>query len=68
VIDDTPDATAVVPGTDDAKMVYDPNNIRLDRGNGADDVRHRFIPSSVWDLNYAQGIHNRVLKTLAEGW
>jgi hypothetical protein len=68
VIDDTPDATAVVPGTDDAKMAYDPNNIRLDRGNGADDVRNRFILSGVWDLNYAQGIHNRALKTLAEGW
>jgi len=68
VIDDTPDATAVVPGTDDAKMAYDPNNIRLDRGNGSNDVRHRFILSGVWELNYAQGIHNRVLKTLAEGW
>jgi hypothetical protein len=68
VIDDTPDATAVVPGTDDAKMAYDPNNIRLDRGNGNNDVRHRFILSGVWDLNYAQGIQNRVLKTLAEGW
>lgn len=68
VIDDTPDATAVVPGTDDAKLVYDPNNIRLDRGNGNDDVRHRFILSGVWELNYTQGIQNRVLKTLAEGW
>jgi outer membrane receptor protein involved in Fe transport len=68
VIDDTPDATAVVPGTDDAKLVYDPNNVRLDRGNGSNDVRHRFIFSGVWDLNYTQGIQNSVLKALAEGW
>jgi outer membrane receptor protein involved in Fe transport len=68
VIDDNPDATAVVPGTDDAKMAYDPNNVALDRGNGNSDVRHRFILSGVWDLNYAQGIQNRVLRTLAEGW
>ena len=68
VIDDTPDATAVVPVTDDAKLVYDPNNVRLDRGNGNNDVRHRFILSGVWDLNYGQGIQSHILKTLAEGW
>ncbi len=68
VIDDNPDATAVVPGTDDGKMAYDPNNVALDRANGNNDVRHRFVLSGVWELNYAQGIQNRVLKTLAEGW
>ena len=68
VIDDNPDATAVVPVTDDFKLIYDPNNPRLDRGNGNNDVRHRFILNGVWDLNYAQGIQNRVLKGLAEGW
>jgi hypothetical protein len=68
VIDDTPDATAVVPGTDDGKMAYDPNHVALDRGNGSNDVRHRFILSGVWELNYTQGIHNGVLKALAEGW
>jgi hypothetical protein len=68
VIDNTPDATAVVPVTDDAKLAYDPNNIGLDRSNGNNDVRHRFILSGVWELNYAQGIQSRVLKTLAEGW
>jgi hypothetical protein len=68
VIDNNPDATAVVPGTDDAKLIYDPNNIALDRGNGNNDVRHRFILSGVWELNYTQGIRSRFLKTLAEGW
>ena len=68
VIDDVPDATAVVPVTDDAKLVSDPNRVALDRATGNDDVRHRFILSGIWDLNYAQGIENRVLKTLTEGW
>lgn len=69
VIDDNPDATAVVPGTDDGKLVYDPNNIGLDRGTGSSDVRHRFILSGVWELNnYAKGIQNHFAKTLAEGW
>lgn len=68
VIDNVPDATAVVPVTDDAKLVYDPNNIALDRATGNDDVRHRFILSGIWDLNYSQGIQNRVLKFLTEGW
>ena len=68
VIDNVPDATAVVPVTDDAKLVYDPNNIGLDRASGNDDVRHRFVLSGIWDLNYTQGVQNRVLKVLAEGW
>jgi outer membrane receptor protein involved in Fe transport len=68
VIDNAPDATAVVPVTDDGKLVFDPNHIALDRSTGNDDVRHRFVFSGIWDLNYAQGIQNSVLKTLAEGW
>lgn len=68
VIDDNPDATAVVPGTDDGKLAYDPNNTALDRGTGNNDVRHRFILSGIWDLNYAKGIQNPVLKVLADGW
>src|SRR6266700_883889 len=68
VIDDVPDATAVVPGTDDGKLAYDPNNLGLDRANGSNDVRHRFILNSIWDLNYTKGIGNRFVKTLAEGW
>jgi hypothetical protein len=68
VIDDAPDATAVVPNTDDGKLVYDPNNTKLERANGNDDVRHRFILSGIWDLNYARGIQNPVLRGLAEGW
>jgi hypothetical protein len=57
VIDDAPDATAVVPfGSDDAKMVSDPLNLRADRGPGVNDQRHRFVLSGIWDLDgYAKG-------------
>jgi hypothetical protein len=53
VIDDAPDATAVVPVTDDAKEIYDPLNPRADRGNGVNDQRHRLVASMIWQLDYA---------------
>jgi len=68
VIDDRPDATAVVPGTDDGKMVYDPLHINLDRASGDDDVRNRFILSGVWQLdNYTHGM-NSYERALLGGW
>jgi outer membrane receptor protein involved in Fe transport len=62
VIDDTPDATSVVPfSSDDAKMVQDPLNLHGDRGPGVNDQRHRLVLSSVWDLDsYA--------RQLSHGW
>jgi len=68
VIDDRPDATAVVPGTDDGKMLYDPLNPRLDRASGDDDVRNRFIFSGVWQLDsYSNGM-NRYAHAILGGW
>lgn len=68
VIDDRPDATAVVPGTDDGKMVYDPLHIALDRASGDNDVRNRFILSGVWQLdNYTQGM-SRYARAVLGGW
>ncbi|HWY68413.1 MAG TPA: carboxypeptidase regulatory-like domain-containing protein [Terriglobales bacterium] len=68
VIDDRPDATAVVPGTDDGKMVYDPLHIALDRASGDDDVRNRFIFSGVWQLdNYTRNF-SRTARTVLGGW
>lgn len=68
VIDDRPDATAVVPGTDDGKMVYDPLHIALDRATGDDDVPNRFVFSSVWQLdNYTRNFERRV-RTVLGGW
>jgi hypothetical protein len=48
-IDDAPDATAVVPGTDDSKLVYSPLFPRMDLASSLNDVRHRFVLNGVWD-------------------
>lgn len=68
VIDDRPDATAVVPGTDDGKMVYDPLHPELDRASGDADVRNRFIFSGIWQLDhYTQGM-NPYARAILGGW
>ena len=68
VIDDRPDATAVVPGTDDGKMVYDPLHIALDRASGDTDVRNRFIFSGVWQLDSYTRNMPRYARAIAGGW
>lgn len=69
VKDDKPDATAVVPGTDDAKFVSDPGDFSRDYTYGDNDVRHRIVLSGVWSLDsYAHGISSGVLRALASGW
>lgn len=68
VIDDAPDATAVVVGTDDSKLVQDTLNPGADRGLGAADVRHRFVFSGIWDLNYVPSGSHKVVKVLLGGW
>ncbi len=69
VIDTAPDATAVtVGGGDDGKEVQDtlqPNN---DRGPGAADIRHRFVFSAVWDINYWNNNSNFFMKYVLGGW
>ncbi|PYY17451.1 MAG: hypothetical protein DMG60_11585 [Acidobacteria bacterium] len=68
VIDDRPDATAVVPGTDDAKMVFDPLHIALDRAAGDNDVRNRFVFSGVWQLDSYTRNMPRYVRVIAGGW
>ena len=69
VKDNKPDATAVVPGTDDAKYVSDPLNIDKDYTYGDTDVRDRVVISGVWSLDsYGQSMKNNVLRALASGW
>ncbi|HEX2835774.1 MAG TPA: TonB-dependent receptor [Thermoanaerobaculia bacterium] len=69
VKDDKPDATAVVPGTDDAKFVSDPGDFGVDYTYGDNDVRHRIVLSGVWSLDsYAQSISSGWMRTLASGW
>jgi hypothetical protein len=71
VVDNKPDATAVVPFSsgDDAKYVSDPLNIRNDYTYGDNDVRDRVVLSGVWSLDsYAQGIASGFWHALASGW
>ena len=68
VKDNRPDATAVVPGTDDAKFVSDSGNFATDYTYGDNDVRHRVVLSGVWSLDsYAQGLSG-FAHALASGW
>ncbi|HYM60262.1 MAG TPA: TonB-dependent receptor, partial [Thermoanaerobaculia bacterium] len=69
VKDDRPDATAVVPGTDDPKYAQDPLDLGADYAPGDNDVRHRLVLSGVWSLDaYAQNIKGTVLHALLSGW
>ena len=70
VIDDVPDATAVVPFSsgDDAKLLFDPRQSRGDRASGANDQRQRLVISGIWDLShYADGA-NPTAKVILGGW
>ncbi len=69
-IDSAPDATSVVTGNagDDAKVTQDTLLPNLDRGLGVNDVRHRFVLSGVWDLNYANSLSNAAARGLLNGW
>lgn len=69
VLDNAPDATSVVPFSsgDDAKMVSDPGNIKADYASGVTDMRHRFVVSGVWDLNYGKNL-NRWARGVLGGW
>ncbi|MCS6884304.1 MAG: TonB-dependent receptor [Acidobacteriota bacterium] len=70
VLDDKPDATTVVVGVDDFKVVSDQLNPGLDRGPGESDVRHRFVLSGLYDLNIATafGSDNSVAKAIFDGY
>ena len=69
VIDNAPDATAVVPFSsgDDAKIVMYPLSPSYDRGNGINDQRHRFVANFVWDLNYGKNLPT-VARVFTNGW
>ncbi len=69
VIDDAPDATAVVPFSsgDDGKIAMYSTAISRDRASGSNDQRHRFVLNHVWDLNYGQNLPKYV-KWVTNGW
>jgi outer membrane receptor protein involved in Fe transport len=69
VIDTNPDQTSVViGGGDDGKVAQDTLLPNLDRGLGNGDVRHRFVFSGLWDINYAHSLANPVLRALLSGY
>jgi outer membrane receptor protein involved in Fe transport len=67
IIDDTPDATTVVVGTDDRKMAQQSFNLRDDRGPGVSDTPHRVVASGVWDLAYFNNLPKGA-RFLIGGW
>jgi hypothetical protein len=69
VIDSDPDFTAVVVGGgDDAKVAQDTLNPNLERGLGNSDIRHRFVLSGIWDINYAKSLQNRFARAALSGY
>jgi hypothetical protein len=67
VIDDNPNVFAIRPNPNNAQFLSDPSNPRTDRGPGANDQRHRFVLSGVWDLDYMS--HSTGLaKAALGGW
>jgi outer membrane receptor for ferrienterochelin and colicin len=68
VRDDKPDATAVVPGTDDPKFAQDPLNLHGDWAPGDNDVPNRVVLSGVWSLDsYSQNMGG-MSRALFGGW
>jgi hypothetical protein len=55
--DDRPDQTAVVVGADDAKVVLNSLNTRLDAGRSDLDIRHRFVFSPVFSTGKFKSVH-----------
>ncbi len=58
----------MVVGTDDYKNAQDTLNPNLERGRGNADIRHRFVFSGVWQIDYAKSLQNRVLRALLRGY
>ena len=68
VKDDKPDATAVVPGTDDAKYAQDPLNLHGDWAPGDNDVPHRVVLSGVWSLDSYSQHMGGISRAIFGGW
>jgi outer membrane receptor protein involved in Fe transport len=65
--DDRPDATIVVPGTDDAREAQDALNLGSEWAYSDTDVRNRVVLSGVWNLAYADHL-NGFARAFLGGW
>jgi outer membrane receptor protein involved in Fe transport len=68
VRDDKPDATAVVPGTDDPKFAQDPLNLHGDWAPGDNDVPNRVVLSGVWSLDSYSEHMGGMSRAIFGGW
>ena len=68
VRDDKPDATAVVPGTDDPKFAQDPLNLHGDWAPGDNDVPNRLVLSGVWSLDSYSEHMSGAKRAIFGGW
>jgi len=68
VKDDKPDATAVVPGTDDPKYAQDPLNLHGDWAPGDNDVPSRLVLSGVWSLDSYSSKMGGMSRAILGGW
>jgi len=68
VIDDAPDFTSVVVGPDDNKDAQYTLNPNIDRARGNADIRHRFVFSGTWDINYAKSAQNGLVRAAFSGY
>lgn len=67
-IDDAPDFTSVVVGTDDGKNAQYTVYPNLERGRANADIRHRFVFAGLWQIDYARGLRNPVARALLSGY
>lgn len=67
-IDDAPDFTSVVVGTDDAKNAQYTTLPNLERGRANADIRHRFVFAGLWQIDYARNLQSRIARALLSGY
>ncbi len=67
-IDDAPDFTSVVVGSDDAKNAQYTIYPNLERGRANADIRHRFVFAGLWQIDYAKSLQNPIGRALLRGY
>jgi outer membrane receptor protein involved in Fe transport len=68
VLDTRPDFTSVVVGSDDSKNAQDTLLPNAERGRGNADIRHRFVFSGIWNIDYGKSLSNPAARALARGY